>query len=176
MKFSTQTQTKAMSKLADVVAYLCAHYPHKHELSKARLTKLVYLADWRSAQEQGKQITDIEWFFHNYGPYVEDVIEAAKLDPRIKIEETTTIYGAPKVLLSLNPEASTSNNLSPIESRILDKVISDTKALYWDSFIKYVYSTYPIRVSDRYQALNLAELALAESEVSANSLSSQVLH
>ncbi|MCX5944151.1 MAG: Panacea domain-containing protein [Cyanobacteria bacterium] len=164
-----------MSKLADVVTYLCAHYPHKHELSKARLTKLVYLADWTSAQEQGNQITDIKWFFHNYGPYVDDVIEAANLDPRIKIEEATTIYGAPKVLLSLNPEAKISVHLSPIETKTLDKVINETKALFWDSFIKHVYSTYPIKASDRYQALNLAEMALNEKEVSANTVTSQVL-
>ena len=35
-----------MAKLVDVVGYLCEHYPHKAELSKARLTKMVYLADW----------------------------------------------------------------------------------------------------------------------------------
>jgi len=34
-----------MKKLANIIAYLSSNYPHKNELSKARLTKLVYLAD-----------------------------------------------------------------------------------------------------------------------------------
>jgi hypothetical protein len=53
-----------MARLRDVVAYLCHEYPHKGELSKARLTKMVYLADWRSAIERGSQVTDIEWVFN----------------------------------------------------------------------------------------------------------------
>jgi hypothetical protein len=44
-----------MATLGDVMAYLCEHYPHKDDLSKARLTKLVYLADWKSAIERGNR-------------------------------------------------------------------------------------------------------------------------
>jgi hypothetical protein len=160
-----------MSKLSDVIVYICARYPHKNELSKARLTKLVYLADWMSAQEQSRQITEIKWYFHNYGPYVEDVVEEAVLDPRIQIEETTTIYGAPKILISLKPEAKTSIDLDSNETEILDKVISETKTLFWDTFIKHVYATYPIKTSDRYQALDLVGIAKAERETSSRPVS-----
>jgi hypothetical protein len=38
-----------MAELKDIIAYYCKQYPHKAELSKARLTKMVYLADWKSA-------------------------------------------------------------------------------------------------------------------------------
>jgi hypothetical protein len=63
MKSSIPIQIKIMSKLADVIAYLCVNYPYKHELSKARLTKLVYLSDWMSAQELGEQITKYKVVF-----------------------------------------------------------------------------------------------------------------
>ncbi len=51
-----------MAALKDIIAYYCDRYPHKEELSKARLTKMVYLADWKSAIVHGKQISDIKWF------------------------------------------------------------------------------------------------------------------
>ena len=64
-----------MARIKNVTAYLCAKYPHKDELSKARVTKLVYLADWKSAQQNQKQLTKIDWYFHNYGPYVDAVVD-----------------------------------------------------------------------------------------------------
>jgi len=69
-----------MSKLSTVLRFLCEKYPLKNELSNARLTKMVYLADWRSALMYGNQITDIEWYFDNFGPYVHDVVNTARTD------------------------------------------------------------------------------------------------
>jgi hypothetical protein len=154
-----------MAKTSDVIVYLCASYPHKSELSKARLTKLVYLADWMSAQERGRQMTSIIWYFHNYGPYVDDVIEEARLDPRVQCETTSTIYGDPKIIISLKPGVAPASDLEDDERSILDRVIAETKSLFWDAFIKHVYATYPIKVSDRYQTLNLVEMADIERKV-----------
>ena len=55
-----------MNNLENVIAYFCLHYPHKRELSKARLTKLVYLADWFSALIFRRQITNINWIFNHF--------------------------------------------------------------------------------------------------------------
>lgn len=78
-----------MDKLEAVIAYLCENYPHKSELSKARLTKLVYLADWKSCIESNKQISGIEWVFNHYGPYVDDIYNAAILSPNFNVERST---------------------------------------------------------------------------------------
>lgn len=48
-----------MVKLIDIILYILKNYPHKNELSNARLTKMIYLIDWRSAFDNGKQITNI---------------------------------------------------------------------------------------------------------------------
>lgn len=152
-----------MAKIKDVAAYLCATYPHKEELSKARVTKLVYLADWKSAQKRGKQMTKIQWYFHNYGPYVDAVIESAKGDSRFKILSTSTMYGDSKTLFTIKDGANAQKGLTDSDMEILDEVICDTKQLYWDSFIKHVYDTYPIRVSDKYQNLNLVNFAKKEA-------------
>jgi hypothetical protein len=124
-----------------------------------------------SAQKHDRQITAINWYFHNYGPYVDDVIEEARHDPRIQIHETTTIYGAPKILLSINTAERLHCSLSSDEMAILDKVINDTKPLFWDAFIRHVYSTYPIRVSDRYQVLDLLKMAQEEKGSTVDPLS-----
>ena len=48
-----------MDNVKDIVAYICCKYPYSSELSNARLTKLVYLADWMSAVANDEQVTDI---------------------------------------------------------------------------------------------------------------------
>ncbi len=50
-----------MTELKDVMAYIIANYPFKGELSNARLTKMVYLTDWKNALLSGRQVTDISW-------------------------------------------------------------------------------------------------------------------
>lgn len=147
-----------MADLGDVVAYLCEHYPHKDELSRARLTKLVYLADWKSALEREEQLTDIEWVFNHYGPYVDDVAEAARNDPTFEVKETRNIYGDPKDLIELSGSRGYPS-LTDEDKQILDSVIESVQKKNWNEFIRLVYSTYPIMTQDRFSKLNLVELA-----------------
>ena len=60
-------------KLLNVVTYLVKNYPVEDHLSNARVTKMVYLADWFHALNHQKQITSIKWYFDNYGPFVWDI-------------------------------------------------------------------------------------------------------
>ena len=117
-----------MNKLENIVAYFCLHYPHKNELSKARLTKLVYLTDWFSALTTDKQMTKIEWLFNHYGPYVNDITNIAKNNNHFRIEHTSTHFGTDKHLISyISSEESIL--LSELEIAILDFVIKKTKDL-----------------------------------------------
>ena len=63
-----------MASIKDVLAYIITKYPYESELSKARLTKLVYLSDWESSVSRGKSITDLEWYFNHYGPYIDEIV------------------------------------------------------------------------------------------------------
>lgn len=149
-----------MDKLEAAIAYLCEHYPHKSELSKARLTKLVYLADWKACIESGKQISDIEWVFNHYGPYVDDIYTTAIASPNFNVERSTNFYGNRKEIISLKiPLFST--RLSASDRRILDHVIEETKKLNWDQFIQLVYSTYPVLTGTRGEKLDLSAMARA---------------
>lgn len=151
-----------MDTLKNALAYILKNYPQnmRHELSNARVTKILYLADWHQAINYDKQITNIEWYFDNYGPYVNDIKSEAEAYPDLfSIVNSNNMYGQPKTMLSLK-DASYEPKLSEDEKKSLEHVIEETKQMYWDSFIKLVYSTYPIISSERYNHLNLIEKAI----------------
>jgi hypothetical protein len=147
-----------MASLHDVLVYICKHYPHKQELSKARLTKMVYLADWRAAIEQGRQLTSLRWTFNHYGPYLDDVVQEARASKDLDVETTRNMYGGLKELVAVRDETP-EPPMSDSDRAILDHVIEETAPLYWNDFMKLVYSTYPIVTQERYTTLDLVELA-----------------
>ena len=147
-----------MAALKDIVYFMLDKYPDKDKLFNARITKMVYLVDWYSANVYKKQVSEIEWFFNNFGPYVTDVIEMAKENhDTFSIKEVESYYGDTKRVINII--SSYSPNLSEEEKLSIIKVIDITKNKTWDQFITLVYSTYPIVVSSRYSKLNLLSLA-----------------
>ena len=148
-----------MANLVDIVSYICQRYPRKNDLSKGRLTKLVYLADWRSVLENGEQVSDITWEVYHYGPWVPDVIETVEANPdKFRVRKTFTWFGNPKEVVELT-DSSYEPNLSPAEKEAIDYVIKATEHLNWDNFIRLVYSTYPVVTQPKYTPLNLRDLA-----------------
>jgi hypothetical protein len=150
--------------LRDVMAYICKNYPRKDELSNARVTKMVYLADWRSAIERREQITNITWQFNHYGPFVYDIRDVAKADPAFEIVPTRNMYGSHKELIKVSTDVEYPS-LSEEEIEILDFVLEQTAKMTWEDFMKLVYSTYPVIAQERYSKLNLIDLAREYEEV-----------
>lgn len=149
-----------MNTLKDVIAYLLRRYPHAEDLSKARVTKMVYLADWKSAIEYGRQVTSIRWYFDNYGPYRPDVYnEVLANDELFSITDTNNMFGDRKSVLSLK-NSSYEPHLSEAAKRVLDHVIDETQMLNWTDFISLIYGTFPISLSPRYTDLDLVQLAI----------------
>ncbi|HAT1822585.1 TPA: DUF4065 domain-containing protein [Legionella pneumophila] len=148
-----------MTKLKDVIAYTLKNYPIKEELSNARVTKIIFLADWHQAINHGRQISNIKWVFDNYGPFVWDIYNEALSNPDLfDIQETENIYGQKKKVLLIK-DTSYNPEISDIEKQSIDHVLNITKKLYWDDFIKLVYSTYPVMSSERYSTLDLISKA-----------------
>jgi hypothetical protein len=149
-----------MAELKDVIAYLIKNYPStiSDELSNARLTKLIYLTDWKSCLSNGRQVSSIDWYFDNHGPYVHDVIETASANPSVfNIVETSNAYGGRKRIIKL--AGAYEPKIKKNEAEIIDRIIEITRKMYWSEFINLVYSTYPITSSERYSKLNLAAKA-----------------
>lgn len=147
-----------METLKDILAYFCLNYPYPNELSKARLVKMLYLADWKNSIEHQKQLTNTDWIFNQYGPYVNDIIETIKYDTRFEIIDKTNSYGSPKQLIKVINNYNILN-LNQENKKILDFVINATSVLSYSDFIDLVYSTYPIKVSSKMSELNLVQLA-----------------
>lgn len=150
-----------MVELVDIISYILKYYPHKKELSNARLTKMIYLIDWRSAFDCGKTVTDIHWYFDNYGPFVHDIEET--INDNLNIIQpiyTNTIYGTKKKLFILKNDNIHLENIPQNVQNMIDIIIEKTKGLYWQQFINFVYSTYPIVTSERYTYLNLVQKAI----------------
>lgn len=148
-----------MADLKDVLAHLLRDYPNPEALANARVTKMVYLADWKSALDRGTQITNITWFFDNFGPFVHDVKQCAKQHPDLfTVTQQVTALGGEKNVFALI-DGDYQPQLTDDERRILDHVRSTTQSLSFDRFVKLVYSTFPVMKKPRFSFLNLVELA-----------------
>jgi hypothetical protein len=140
----------------DVVAYLSVNYPPEHGLSKTRLMRMVYLADWRGAWTLGRQITHLHWTFGDFGPFSSELIKVLQT-PEFEITSTENEYGNPKNLVSFRGDPA-SIALKPEEALILDFVIEASR-LDWKEFTELVYSTFPLLVSSRDAAMDLVKIA-----------------
>ncbi|HHQ4675900.1 SocA family protein [Aeromonas veronii] len=145
--------------IMNVIKYILQAYPYKDELSASRLTKMLYLTDWKAALELDMQLTNTVWHFHHYGPYVDDFVKMAKQDSDIKVTCTTTVFGGNKQLFKLSGESTQPITLEPQLKEIVDFVINATKDKNYEEFIKLVYSTYPVLSSNKYTDLDLVQKA-----------------
>lgn len=148
-----------MNALKDIIAYILESYPFKDELSNARVTKIIYLTDWYNSINNNEQISNIQWVYDNYGPFVWNIKEEVENNSDIfKMEKTTNAFGGEKLLLSM-ADTNYSPDLNDKARKALDHIIKKTKDLSWSNFIKVVYSTYPISSSERYSRLDLVTKA-----------------
>lgn len=159
-------------KLADLkmlMAYFCKYYPNKDDISKARLNKMIYLADWKAAIESGSQLSNIHWLYNNYGPYVNEVADLANNDNWFMIYDTLNSLGHKKNIIYINDQVEDSDIILSDEDRTYTNfVIESTQSLSWSNFIRLVYSTYPIISSTKKEYLNLVELAQKYNELKYN--------
>lgn len=145
------------------MVFIYSKITHKSDLSKARFTKLVYLSDWKMSQEHGRSISNIDWVFNHYGPYVDDVINCAKNDIDFNVITTRNAYGSLKEQIEYVGPSQNQLHLDSDEMRVLEEVVRETDPMYFNDFINHVYETYPVRKSNRYSVFDLPKLAKKES-------------
>ena len=153
-------------RLLDIVRYVIKQYPHPNLLSKARLNKIIYLADWKSSIESQVQISHIQWVYNYYGPYVHEIENNITYDDkeRFLIEYTQNYYGSEKSIIKLIKDVEF-NEPDEQSKKYLDFVIEVTNKMNFSEFIDLVYSTYPIANSEKGTQLNLIELAEAYNKI-----------
>ncbi|PIS00369.1 MAG: hypothetical protein COT84_08020 [Chlamydiae bacterium CG10_big_fil_rev_8_21_14_0_10_35_9] len=152
-----------MTPLINLSLYICYCSTNlKTLLSKARLVKLIYLVDWKSAINNKQQITDIKWIFNHYGPYVKEIINELDKSSYFVIQKYINNYGntAEKISLKEPIDINKANQLlSEKDRKIVDYVLSVTKHMNYTEFLKLIYSTYPILKSNRQDKMDLVLLA-----------------
>jgi len=147
------------ASLKDIIAYILKKFPECNDLSDSRLTKMIYLADWKKAVQQQDTVSDIKWYYDNYGPYVESIIETANNNPEIfNVKHTLNAYGTKKKVISLKNK-NYPVNISNEDASVLEDIITRTKDKSFTDFKKIVYNTYPIVFSNQYEYLDLIKLA-----------------
>ena len=161
--------------ISNIIKYLLKEYPHKSELSASRLTKMIYLMDWKSSIDFGRQITDAQWHFDHYGPYVDDFVKLAKEDKDISVVNTSNYFGGKKQLFKFSEKIDEDFSLTKEQKDVADFVINATKQKNYEDFIQLVYSTYPVMSNDRYSDLDLVSSAAKYKEILEKS-SNKALH
>lgn len=148
-----------MTNLEILIRYILLNYPNIGELSKPRLVKLIYLIDWKYTIENGKQFTNINWYFNHYGPYVNDIIDLMRDQPNVfQVKSYNNQYEGITdkfLLLDKSPVSLTSE-----VKNITDLFIDYTYKLTWSNFISLVYSSYPIKTSLKYTNLDLVKMSI----------------
>lgn len=147
--------------LKDVMAFMIEGYPKEsaEDLSNARLTRMVDLADWHFAIKYKQQITNIRWYFDTYGPFVKNIEQTVTENSALFVTDLGYNQNdMPKTTYSLRGP-SQKTEIGENEGKSLTHIIKITYDLYWGDFMDLVYSTYPVSISERYSYLNLPQRA-----------------
>lgn len=128
------------------------------ELPNARITKLVYLLDWEYSLKYGQQLTDIDWFFDYYWPFVRDIENVVlKNTDLFNVKTYTNFLWNSSKFFSVKWKQYIDLEQNTIE--LMKGIMQKTKNLSFNEFIKYVYSTYPIYKTRQFDKLELVKLA-----------------
>ena len=151
-------------------AHLWNSYDKKKRsyLSKARFTKLLYLSDWVKVLNFGSQVTNVNWYFNHFGPYVDlkDVLCNSLLfeinefkDKDKGVIRNYVPVGTVKVITL--PEGM--EDVNKDSKRCIDEAIKLTQYMDWKDFIDYIYRTPPVFQGPQYTHLDLEFVSKAIS-------------
>lgn len=126
--------------LLDIIRYIDLYKNNEINLDISILSKILYLIDWKACIEHGKQLTQLEWTNSNYGLTGDHNLGFA--------------YD-----LATRDERNSNHELSTSDTNIINFVIEKTERMKYTDLAHLVHSTYPMITSEKYQVLNLPELA-----------------
>lgn len=144
--------------LLNFVKYIFIKYPKKEDLFVSRLTKIIYLIDWKSAIDDSCLLTNSEWHLDNYGPYIEHFFDAITKDKDLDIKISNNLDEDKKLSIVMK-NIEWQDHLEDRQKKIIDFVINVTKDKNYSDLSKLVFSTYPIIVGNNNFYLDLIKLA-----------------
>jgi len=138
-----------MNSILAVSHYLKANHPKQHCLSRHRLLRLVYLADWRAALVYGLPLTDTHWVNDHVFPQAPDAL------PWFRVDDGDSYENVPAYLPSMEEEPLTEQAVTS-----LDYVLEKTKNLNWTGVALLVQATHPAHMTEKGSVMDLNSLAI----------------
>ncbi len=81
---------------------------------------MVYLSHWHQCINHSQQITEINWYFDNYGSFVNDVNDTIVQNPQLfTCKSTSNIFGGNKNLYGLNGFVINLPSLKKLKSQLI---------------------------------------------------------
>ena len=120
----------------------------KGYITKTQLVKFLYLADLYAVKWQGKQITDLNWVYYQFGPYEEEIdneLERLKSEGIIKEKSDRE---ANLIQLGENVPSIESLNIPLSMKFMLDNIRREWAGKGKEKFqalLDYVYNTAPMK-------------------------------
>ncbi len=127
-------------------------YATKGNITKTQLIKFLYLADLYSVKWTGKQLTELDWYYYNFGPWHEDINTALT---KMNGKEIALESQGNGTLIRLGSQAS---NVEDLKLPVSLKLVLDNIRREWAGYeklnqlLEYVYNTTPmLEVKDKHK-------------------------
>jgi hypothetical protein len=133
-----------------IIAYIYQHYPNPFMLGIARLMKILFIADWRSSQ-QNRRLLSVQWMNTYGGPHSDEVVEALCSDTRhFEIEYRGTKEESKRALnFIVSPRQSLRTNDASVlpedTKKLLNTIIADTARENLDALDETINKLLPVR-------------------------------
>jgi hypothetical protein len=144
------TQTKqnkrgfSMVSPDQVISYLKTAYSGELDVERAILT--VYLIDWRSAIDRGRQLSNIKWRIDNV-PHPND---AAVI---------LSAFRAPGYETNRQTGETNASHLSDEDRALIKSVAEVVARKSWADFIRLIFSTFPVLSQPKLAPVDLVAMA-----------------
>lgn len=153
-----------MSKLLDITTFILKNSTKAFSMPVADLSRIIYLCDWKSAIENGNQLTDLAWTVQLFGPKVDDMEAELSAAQDFVLETTTTDSGKLQKSIRLkNP--SRLSNLSSSDMEVLTFVLKQTQNMDLGQLLQLIFSTYPMATGNLGHELDLKSLASQYNQI-----------
>lgn len=121
-------------------------YATKGYITKTQLIKFLYLADLYSVKWTGKQLTELDWCYYQFGPWNEDIETALK---QMNGKEIIQEYQGEAIIIKPGADATKVEDLQlPLSLKlVLDNIRREWAGLGQEKFkelLEYVYNTAPM--------------------------------
>ncbi len=123
-------------------------------ISTIRIIKILYLIDLEYYSRHGVTLTEIDWIFHHFGPYFNDIDKTLRsLSIDIDTREVLTQSGRGFTFRSID-EQKLPEGLDFVTGQLINRVIKTWALEDTDALLKHVYATEPIKYGSRGQPLD----------------------